>query len=721
MKKLESIIVSSTEPKLHKGIAWFNPKAKVLKYFGSNGWDVMAEIPEEFDITSVLGQPGGAASLDDAGKVPSSQLPSYVDDVIEVDSFDSLPPAGEKGKIYVTVDDNKTYRWSGSTYVEISNPLNSTYASILKSIDDYGVLLATSPNFGSPYIVGNKDSYRLFLSTFNDFHSGTVGYKTVEFPLATTSKRGIMSSEDKTFIDFFKNTASNKNFIIGNSNQGNKLNFNTNSDNVYLNYSTASESTTASFNSATIPAATTEEAGVMTASDKSKLNSIEEDLYEDLVAGDIILVDNNTLKKTFCKLEKLEEYKETHTPIGVVVIPTNHDVYGTGEAGVISLTGMNVDTPDVGQISGDHNPCWGPSSIPGLKKYTVVASYGDFNAKTLQSELTEPHKYAALASDNITKGERDIICDWAQYPSSIGINDDFGYAPNPYLADGSRNPDYYDTTISTEFNALSDFDGYRNTQIMCEYQTGQPNWKTDDTIINKTTSGYAPAALTCLRYHTIGTQQGDWYFPALGELGYFNTKKKTINASVKAIKTIFKIGSNSIADYLQSSTDFTNSNARAVCVDARSCVYRQGSKSSDPWSLFAYTRIKIPKFYTKEEVDKKIEDIPEVDLSDIESKLEGVTKAADDSEVVKGILVDEGEDNSDESIAKPSKNGTVELRQGKGIIINKTGSTRNIIDILADTEYLITREEYNKSLEEIESLKETIDKLINIVNPNSNE
>ncbi|MBX3008605.1 MAG: LamG domain-containing protein [Melioribacteraceae bacterium] len=57
------------------------------------------------------------------GKVPSTQLPSYVDDVVEVANYAALPVPGETGKIYVTLDDNKTYRWSGSGYVVISASL----------------------------------------------------------------------------------------------------------------------------------------------------------------------------------------------------------------------------------------------------------------------------------------------------------------------------------------------------------------------------------------------------------------------------------------------------------------------------------------------------------------------------------------------------------------------------------------------------------------------
>jgi len=73
--------------------------------------------------SSTKGSANGVASLDANGLVPSAQLPSYVDDVIESATFAALPATGETGKIYVTLNDNKTYRWSGSAYVEISASL----------------------------------------------------------------------------------------------------------------------------------------------------------------------------------------------------------------------------------------------------------------------------------------------------------------------------------------------------------------------------------------------------------------------------------------------------------------------------------------------------------------------------------------------------------------------------------------------------------------------
>lgn len=80
---------------------------------------------------SKKGKAGGYASLGDDGKVPSSQLPSYVDDVMEFASKSNFPSPGEKGKIYVDLASENIYRWSGSTYTEIS-PSLITQADIEK-------------------------------------------------------------------------------------------------------------------------------------------------------------------------------------------------------------------------------------------------------------------------------------------------------------------------------------------------------------------------------------------------------------------------------------------------------------------------------------------------------------------------------------------------------------------------------------------------------------
>lgn len=60
------------------------------------------------------------------GLIPSSQLPSYVDDVLEYTTRAEFPTTWEKGKIYIDISTDKSWRWSGSTYIEIkANPWSS--------------------------------------------------------------------------------------------------------------------------------------------------------------------------------------------------------------------------------------------------------------------------------------------------------------------------------------------------------------------------------------------------------------------------------------------------------------------------------------------------------------------------------------------------------------------------------------------------------------------
>ena len=82
--------------------------------------------------TSEKGANNGVATLNSSGKVPSSQLPSFVDDVIEgylyngsfyKEAAHTTLITPEDSKIYVDLPTNKTYRWSGSAYVEISESI----------------------------------------------------------------------------------------------------------------------------------------------------------------------------------------------------------------------------------------------------------------------------------------------------------------------------------------------------------------------------------------------------------------------------------------------------------------------------------------------------------------------------------------------------------------------------------------------------------------------
>ena len=159
------------------------------------------------------GAPNGLASLNESGIIPSAQLPSYVDDVIEVDTFSNLPGTGESGKIYIVQDTNLTYRWSGTAYVEISKSLalgetsstaypgNKGKATTdkLNRIPDKLITDTVNVNQSTTEAVLNFTTYRQ--------EAQQVGRNTLTITSATTSRAGLMSSSDKTKLNGLKDQA----------------------------------------------------------------------------------------------------------------------------------------------------------------------------------------------------------------------------------------------------------------------------------------------------------------------------------------------------------------------------------------------------------------------------------------------------------------------------------------------------------------------------------
>jgi len=95
-----------------------NPNGYISGITSGNVTTALGYSPEN---VANKGNANGYASLDGSGLVPASQLPSYVDDVLEYTNLASFPGAGTTGKIYVALDTNKTYRWSGTTYIYITS------------------------------------------------------------------------------------------------------------------------------------------------------------------------------------------------------------------------------------------------------------------------------------------------------------------------------------------------------------------------------------------------------------------------------------------------------------------------------------------------------------------------------------------------------------------------------------------------------------------------
>lgn len=165
---------------------------------------------------SEKGAASGVATLDASGKVPSTQLPSYVDDVIEAYYYGTEDPdtheityamysdsqhttliTPETGKIYVDLSSNESYRWSGSTYVVISSPytLPQASSSVLGgikvgtnlSIDGNGVLSADA---GTEVEIGSGSPVDTDVKLFVDESAPVIEIITGGFKLTTNETTG---------------------------------------------------------------------------------------------------------------------------------------------------------------------------------------------------------------------------------------------------------------------------------------------------------------------------------------------------------------------------------------------------------------------------------------------------------------------------------------------------------------------------------------------------
>lgn len=163
-------------------------------------------------ITAQKGQNSGLAELDSGGKVPAAQLPSYVDDVLEVANFAALPGTGATGVIYITQDDNKTYRWTGSAYAEISASLalGETSATAYrgdrgKAAYDHSLLTSGNPHAvtKSEVGLGNADN------TSDANKPVSTAQATADALVASNAASALASHEaDTTSVHGIANTAS---------------------------------------------------------------------------------------------------------------------------------------------------------------------------------------------------------------------------------------------------------------------------------------------------------------------------------------------------------------------------------------------------------------------------------------------------------------------------------------------------------------------------------
>lgn len=219
---------------------------------------------------SEMGANNGVATLDSSGKVVTSQLPSFVDDVLEFESKTTFPATGESGKIYVSLDTNLTYRWGGTEYVEISKSL---------------ALGETS----STAYAGNKgkdttDKLNTHLENYNNPHQVTkaqIGLGNVDntSDLEKPISNAVQSALDKKLSELYLGY---RYYPINNSN--NVISFNLEyyelSNLLYI-----TDPNHEGFASCELPIATTESDGLFSRYDYSKLNGIESGAQVNTITG----------------------------------------------------------------------------------------------------------------------------------------------------------------------------------------------------------------------------------------------------------------------------------------------------------------------------------------------------------------------------------------------------------------------------------------------------
>lgn len=239
-----TLVNATTDPKIAKASQVFDEglnkyQSEINASFGATDNSIRKELT---DFKNTKGKANGLASLDNGGKVPSSQLPSYVDDVIEIDTFNNLPSTGESGKIYITQDTNLTYRWSGSAYTEISKSLALGETSSTAYPGDKGKSTTDIVNSLSDTLVNdvlvsqsNQDSVSLTVKSItknstnrsnkllltdgepvlltdgspillaeNDGLYSQADDKTITINQASAFAAGVMSASDKTKLDGLK-------------------------------------------------------------------------------------------------------------------------------------------------------------------------------------------------------------------------------------------------------------------------------------------------------------------------------------------------------------------------------------------------------------------------------------------------------------------------------------------------------------------------------------
>lgn len=178
------------------------------------------------DFINSKGSANGIASLDEQGVVPSAQLPSYVDDVIDVyATYDKsaegvlsniqlfsnqekiTPITPESGKIYIDVEGNYQFRWTGTQYATVGAPTVLGEVTGTAYDGGKGKALSDTINKMSDRVIKSIDNISAYPNDLTLWYKVHVTSTNMDEALskqiyaATTTNAGVMSAADKRKLD----------------------------------------------------------------------------------------------------------------------------------------------------------------------------------------------------------------------------------------------------------------------------------------------------------------------------------------------------------------------------------------------------------------------------------------------------------------------------------------------------------------------------------------
>lgn len=394
----------------------------------------LSEVTNDAQVKrSELGQPLGVATLDNKGKVPANQLPSFVDDVLEFEDKSSFPDVGESGKIYVALDNNLTYRWSGSAYVEISQSL----------------------------AIGDTDTTA---------YQGSKG-KKLEQDLADEIIRA-KTEESKKYVkpnDGIPNSDLSADVIADIANKG-VINIGTpisdsSTVNIPIDYPTSTQNVS-------IAGASEDKAGILVSSDKAKLNRFEEQLSSDEIKQIGSSLTQDDVTNVQFQLEKIQElYDQANTTIkgaetvdaelnGNILVVTRRD----GSKQQVNLTDSNE------HVTISFN------AIDATKGITIFVYIN--NSELPQQYTSDDNSQITF---NITKGSTYKIV----FPSIKGYQTPFSQQYTAYTNERSISVQYIEETEVYETVTVQVVQGKRdrvpkpNTNVYVTVNNQKTTYTTD--------------------------------------------------------------------------------------------------------------------------------------------------------------------------------------------------------------------------------------------------